>query len=166
MRAVRRLAFALCLALLSCPGGDAELRGIDGMVTDLRLRQDSLSARIVAVSGGFPYPEGTELIARSDSSGPRKLEVTAFGNMGKSSEAFYFKGDSLIYCERRQWRKDASSGTAAIEEARGYYFKDNRLFGAIDLLTRKRRSASVQLANEGPSIIERAYTLLRMAQEE
>jgi hypothetical protein len=86
--------------------------------------------------------------------------------MGKTSEAFYFRGNSLIYCERRQWRKDAPSGMAEIGTARGYYFRDDALFGAIDLLTRKRRSASVQLANEGPPIVERAYALLRIAQEE
>lgn len=123
------------------------------------MKEDGMLARSARAEPVSAYPEGTEIISRSDATGVRKIELTAFGEMGKTGEDYYFRNGELAYCERRVRRY----GTPGRQEANGYYFREDKLIGAVDLATGKRRHASVKLAPEGPPILERAYSLLRLA---
>jgi hypothetical protein len=164
-RAAFRATFALCaiLVLSACARIDPGIRRIDRMVAQLREKQEAMLAAAFPVDGWFSYPEGTEIIARSDSSGVRMIELTALAGMGKTEEDFFFRDGELVYCERRIRRDERPGGEMSRRESTGYYFRDDRITGAIDPDSGKRRKPSVQLSAEGPPIIERAYYFLRIA---
>jgi len=161
---LRPSAAVLFAALLACACAriDPGLRRIDSLVRQLRAGQDGMLAVAMGVEESSFYPAGTEMIARSDSSGVRKIELTAIGDMGRTEEDFFFSDGELKYCERRIWR-NARGNDAGGSESTGYYFKEGRISGAIDLLSGKRSQPSVQLSSEGPPVAERAYQLLRLA---
>lgn len=158
------LAAAACAAVLasSCARIDPGIRRTDSMVRGLRASQDGLLAAALDVSGSYSFPAGTEIIARSDSSGVRKIELTAIGDMGRTEEDFFYSEGELRYCERRIWR-NARGEEPDGGESIGYYFKEGRISGAIDLLSGRRRQPSVQLSSEGPPLVERAYFFYKLA---
>jgi hypothetical protein len=158
------LAAAISAAVLACACAriDPGIRRIDSMVRQLRAGRDGMLAVALSVGDSFSYPAGTEVIARSDSSGVRKIELTAIGDMGRTEEDFFFSDGELKYCERRIWRNPRGEDPGG-SESTGYYFKDGKISGAIDLLSGKRRQPSGQLSSEGPSLAERAYYFQRLA---
>lgn len=163
-----RLAFPLAflaLALSGCAPVGTSIRRIDAAVRETKRKQDVMLARSAPLGESYPYPQGTEIMSRSDSGGVRKIELTAFGDMGKTREDYFFRNGEFIYCERSVWRYDKPGGEEVTRESRGYYFKDDRAIGSIDVLSGKRRRASVQLSAEALPFVEKAYSFLRLAGE-
>src|SRR5512133_221649 len=136
-------AFAI-LGLSACARVDPGILRIDRMVGELREKRYAMLSAAFPVDGWFSYPEGTEIIARSDSSGVRMIELTALGRMGKTEEDFFFRDGELVYCERSVRRDERPGGEMSRRESTGYYFKDDRISGAIDPASGKRRKPSVQ----------------------
>lgn len=163
LRSASPAMLCVALALCACARIDPSIRRVDAMVGELRHKQGAMLSAAFPVDGWFSYPEGTEIIARSDSSGVRMIVLTALGGMGKTEEDFFFRDGELAYCERRIRRDERPGGEMSRRESTGYYFKDDRISGAIDLNSGMRRKPSVQLSAEGPPIVERAYYFLRIA---
>lgn len=163
-------AATACLILSCVKPEDAARARIDAKVAELERKMDlplssgGLQAYRVSLDADPIYAAGTELIARAGKDRLLRLDLTAFGALGKIEDAYVFIGGELAWARQKSYRWSGSSAGMDAEKFQTWHFHSGRVIRMRDSLSGKTLGASAQLQDLGSALREEAGRLARLAE--
>ncbi len=159
---------AVCLC--SCGGEAAEaVRRIDARVASLARRADQpastggLDAYRVILDADPNYAAGAELIARALNGSIVKLDLTAFGDLGRLEDSYAFTAGKLMWARKKLYRLSDASAGMRLESLKTWYFQDGKVIRMADGVEKKILVPSASLRNQAQPIQDEADRLSRLA---
>ena len=171
-RAFAALAACLASAFLACGSAESKaLESIDARVASLTARSDltasagGLDAYRVVLDAESRYAAGAELIARAAVGDIARLDLTAFGNLGKLEDSYVFDGEELVWVRKKSYRYSSRSAGISLDALQTWYFSGGRFLRLMDGISGKELGPSAQLRDLAASILEEAGRLKLIARQ-
>ncbi len=136
MKKIHAVSLAFILGIVSF-NFSAALAQTDAPISTIRARYAAINKRAARYKkvkkqlSGFSL-EGGELVAYLDGTSIVKMVATHYGEMGRSSEEYYYSTGKLIFVLHKTFHYDKPMGKVLRSLENRYYFNNDELIRWID----------------------------------
>jgi hypothetical protein len=137
MKKVPNISLALIIGVASCNFGSGTLAQSDAQISTIRTQYAAINKRaarykkVKKLLSGFSL-EGGDLVAHFDGPAIVKLVATHYGEMGRSTEEYYYSNGKLIFVYERALHYNKPMGKVVRSTESRYYFDNDQLIRWLD----------------------------------